>query len=271
MRIAIAEDENAYAEKLKEYLRQYAQDYGQALETACYSDGVSFLDSFRGQFDLILLDISMPLMDGMETARRIRTTDPDVVILFVTEVMRNSGQALPKHVFYEDNLMVCRTLPDVQRLVYQNIDLYRYWIGRPDQSVQQSIMSKRYHHQILVTEKCFTGFHLDSVCPRQLRRYMQHELFMMFGISILFTRLNRTAESDAALNSMWETCFAFDPKWARHFRRHTPLCLLCLPGTFGQRFSRLIYRLANKVVRFNGEITEGDSICNRSCTGGRIS
>ena len=208
MLIAIAEDENAYAEKLKEYLRQYAQDY---------------------------------------------------------------GQALPKHVFYEDNLMVCRTLPDVQRLVYQNIDLYRYWIGRPDQSVQQSIMSKRYHHQILVTEKCFTGFHLDSVCPRQLRRYMQHELFMMFGISILFTRLNRTAESDAALNRMWETCFAFDPKWARHFRRHTPLCLLCLPGTFGQRFSGLIYRLANKVVRFNGEITEGDSICNRSCTGGRIS
>ena len=86
MRIAIAEDENAYAEKLREYLRQYAQDYGQALETACYSDGVSFLDSLRGQFDLILLDISMPLMDGMETARRIRTTDPDVVILFVTNL-----------------------------------------------------------------------------------------------------------------------------------------------------------------------------------------
>lgn len=48
MRIAIAEDENAYAEKLREYLRQYAQDYGQALETACYSDGVSFLDSLWG-------------------------------------------------------------------------------------------------------------------------------------------------------------------------------------------------------------------------------
>ena len=170
---------------------------------------------------------------------------------FRTEVMRKSGQALPKHVFYEDNLMICRTLPDVRRLVYQNIDLYRYWIGRPDQSVQQSIMSKRYHHQILVTEQCFTSFHLDSVSPRQLRRYLQHELFMMFGISILFTRLNRTAESDAALNRMWEACYAFDPKWARHFCRHTPLCLLCLPGTFGQSFSGLIYRLANKVVRFN--------------------
>ena len=170
---------------------------------------------------------------------------------FRTEVMRRSGSALPKHVFYEDNLMVCKTLPYVQKLYYRNTDLYRYWIGRPDQSVQQSVMSRRYSHQILVTEKCFASFHLDAVSPRQLKRYLEHELFMMFGISILFTRLNKSAESDAALEKMWETCFAFDPKWAKHFRKHSPLWFICLPGTFGQNFSGLIYRLANKVVRFN--------------------
>lgn len=86
MRIAIVEDENYYSEKLQEYLRQYTKDYGQALDTSCYSDGITFLNSFKGQFDLILLDISMPMIDGMETARRIRSTDPDVVILFVTNL-----------------------------------------------------------------------------------------------------------------------------------------------------------------------------------------
>lgn len=170
---------------------------------------------------------------------------------FRTEVMRSSGGALPKHVFYEDNLMVCKTLPNVRRMYYHNSDLYRYWIGRADQSVQQSIMSKRYAHQILVTEKCFTTCHLDDISSPHLKRYLEHELFMMFGISILFTRLNKTAESDAALEQMWENCKAFDVKWGDYFRNRTPLWFLCIPGRFGQNLSGMIYKIANKVVRFN--------------------
>lgn len=170
---------------------------------------------------------------------------------FRTEAMRKWGEALPKKVFYEDNLMVCKTLPHVQKLYYMNADLYRYWIGRPDQSVQQNVMSKRYSHQILVTEKCFTSFHIDEITDPRLKKYMKHELFMMFGISILFTRLNKTAETDAALDRMWETCIAHDEKWGRHFRSHTPLWFICLPGKFGQNFSGLVYKIANKVVRFN--------------------
>jgi len=170
---------------------------------------------------------------------------------FRTEVMRRSGEPLPKKVFYEDNLMVCKTLPNVSRMTYMDADLYRYWIGRPDQSVQQNVMSKRYHHQILVTEKCFTAFHLDDIREPMLKRYLKHELFMMFGISILFTRLNRTRETDAALEKMWQTCRDFDPKWGNHFQNRTPLWFICLPGSFGQSVSGLVYRICNKIVRFN--------------------
>lgn len=170
---------------------------------------------------------------------------------FRTEAMRRSDQMLPKHVFYEDNLMVYKTLPYVQKLYYMNADLYRYWIGRPDQSVQQAITMKRYRHQILVTEKCFTVCHLDEVSPPQRKRYMKHELFMMLGISIFFTRLNKSAQTDADLEKMWETCDRYDPKWAKHFKYHSPLRFLCLPGKFGQNFTGLLYRLANKIVRFN--------------------
>lgn len=170
---------------------------------------------------------------------------------FRTEVMRKWGEMLPKHVFYEDNLMVCKTLPNVRNMYYMNADLYRYWIGRPDQSVQQNVMSGRYQHQISVTEKCFASCHLDDITEPRLKQYMEHELFMMFGISILFTRLNKTAETDAAIDKMWENCKAFDPKWGKHFRSHTVLWFLCLPGRFGQNFSGLVYKIANKVVRFN--------------------
>ena len=170
---------------------------------------------------------------------------------FRTENMRKWGCELPKHTFYEDNLMVYLTLPHTRRMVYMNADLYRYAIGRPDQSVQRTVMMKRYHHQILVTEQCFTSCHLDDIQEPRLKRYMRHELFVMFGIAILFTRLNRTVETDAALERMWETCMAFDPKWGGYFRNRSPLRFICLPGRFGQNVSGLVYRLANKVVRFN--------------------
>ena len=170
---------------------------------------------------------------------------------FRTELMRNSGQPLPKHVFYEDNLMVYQCLPQVKTMYYMNSDLYRYWIGRPDQSIQQSTTAKRYHHQILVTEKCFTGIHLDTVSQPKLKKYLRHELFLMFGIAIMFTRLNKSAETDAALDAMWANCRAFDKKWATHFRNRSPLCFLCMPGRFGQNFAGLVYKIANKIVRFN--------------------
>ena len=170
---------------------------------------------------------------------------------FRTENMRKWGCELPKHTFYEDNLMVYLTLPHTRRMVYMNADLYRYAIGRPDQSVQRTVMMKRYHHQILVTERCFTSCHLDDIQEPRLKRYMRHELFVMFGIAILFTRLNRTVETDAALERMWETCMAFDPKWGGYFRSRSPLRFICLPGRFGQNVSGLVYKLANKVVRFN--------------------
>ncbi|MCI7095607.1 MAG: glycosyltransferase [Clostridiales bacterium] len=170
---------------------------------------------------------------------------------FRTEAMRKWGEELPKHVFYEDNLMVYQTLPFIRRMCYMNMDLYRYWIGRPDQSVQKNIMCKRYSHQILVTEKCFTACHLDEVEEPLLKRYLKHELFMMFGISILYARLNKTPETDAAVGKMWETCEAFDSKWAKHFRTHSPLWFICLPGRVGQNFCGGIYRIANRVVRFN--------------------
>lgn len=170
---------------------------------------------------------------------------------FRTEVMRRCANPLPKHVFYEDNLMVYQVLPHVRKLFYLNKDLYRYWIGRPDQSVQQNVMSKRYHHQILVTEKCFSSCHLDDIREPRLKQYLKHELFIMFGISILFTRLNKTAQTDAALDNMWENCIAYDAKWGTHFRRRSPLALICLPGSFGQNFSGLVYRICNKIVRFN--------------------
>ena len=170
---------------------------------------------------------------------------------FKTSLLREWNEPLPRKVFYEDNLMICKTLPKVKKMYYFPHDLYRYWIGRPDQSVQENVMKNRYTHQILVTEKSFIACDLDNIKEPKLKKYLKHELFMMFGISIMFTRLNKTDESDNALEQMWENCKKHNYKWGRHFRNRSPLTFISIRGKFGRKISTFFYRLANKVVRFN--------------------
>ena len=169
---------------------------------------------------------------------------------FRTEAMRKWAKPLPKHVFYEDNLMVCQTLPHVKRMYYRDTDLYRYWIGRPDQSVQREVMMKRSHHQVQVTKDCFAACELDGIGDPRLKRYLKHELFILFAISILYTRLKDTEQADGEVTQMWQECRKIHGRWATYFEKNTPLWFLCRPGKWGRRFARFIYRLANKVVRF---------------------
>ena len=170
---------------------------------------------------------------------------------FRTSLLKEWGEPLPKKVFYEDNLMVCKVLPKVKKMYYLPSDLYRYWIGRPDQSVQENVMKGRYKHQLLVTEKSFIACDLEKVKEPKLKKYLRHELFMMFGISIMFTRLNKTDESDKDLEDMFNNCKKHNKKWGRHYRNLSPLAIICIKGKFGRFLSTFFYRVANKVVRFN--------------------
>lgn len=171
---------------------------------------------------------------------------------FRTELMRQTAkEPLPKHVFYEDNLMVCRVLHAVEKMYYMDIDLYRYWIGRPDQSVQAKTMMKRYTHHLLVVEKCFSSFHFDDVKQPRLKKYLKHEIFMLTGIAIIYTRMNKTKQVDADLREMWQKYFAHDEKWGKHFRYYTPLTFICIPGKFGQHLCSIMNWIANHIVKFN--------------------
>ena len=190
---------------------------------------------------------------GWEDTSRFRTHQLLTIhsCTFRRSLLRAHTKPLPKHVFYEDNLMVYQALPYVKRLFYMNTDLYRYYIGRDGQSVQRDVMTRRYLHQLTVTQKCFEACHLDRVREEKLRRYLKHELFMMFGISVLYARLNKAAEAEENLNRMWAACEQFDPKWAKHFREQSPLSIICIPGKTGQCISGVVYTIANRVVRFN--------------------
>ena len=83
IRIAMVEDEAAVREQLQGYIQRYTRQYGTEFAVTEFSDGVEILDAYRPVYDIVLLDVEMKHLDGMETARRIRELDRDVVLLFI--------------------------------------------------------------------------------------------------------------------------------------------------------------------------------------------
>ena len=85
-KIAVVEDNAAVRQELCGFIAQYAQESGQLLEVTPFADGSQIVEPYRPGFDIIFLDIEMPTLGGMPTAERIRLLDPDVVLIFVTNM-----------------------------------------------------------------------------------------------------------------------------------------------------------------------------------------
>ena len=90
-----------------------------------------------------------------------------------------------------------------------------------------------------------------KIPEKKKKAYLKHEMFIMFGIAILFTRLNNTPQAEDDLEKMWETCREYDRKWADIFRYRTALRLISIPGKAGSAMVQLIYHIAHRVIRFN--------------------
>jgi DNA-binding LytR/AlgR family response regulator len=85
-RIAVVEDDRNFVEELKNYLEQYAKEEGQEFEVSVFYDGAEILENYAPKYDLILLDIEMPKVNGMDAAEKIREMDENVVLMFITNM-----------------------------------------------------------------------------------------------------------------------------------------------------------------------------------------
>lgn len=86
MNVAIVEDDGAVAALLKEFVLRYGEESGESFNVSIFSDGLDFLDGYKSQYGIILLDIELPHSNGMEIARKVREVDQTSVIMFITNL-----------------------------------------------------------------------------------------------------------------------------------------------------------------------------------------
>ena len=88
MKVMMVEDEEEYITLFTEYLQRYGREKALKMEVSVSRDGMSFLDEYSGEYDLVLMDIVMPHMNGLDAARRLRERDSRVALVFITTMAK---------------------------------------------------------------------------------------------------------------------------------------------------------------------------------------
>ncbi|MFL1471425.1 LytR/AlgR family response regulator transcription factor [Paraclostridium bifermentans] len=82
--LGICDDEKHYRSIIRKYLEEILQSNAQSYEIHEFTSGEELLENYPNNLDILILDIQMDSIDGMNTARRIRTFDSNVEIIFMT-------------------------------------------------------------------------------------------------------------------------------------------------------------------------------------------
>ena len=92
--IAVVEDDSSASQQIQNYLSLYQKENEQEFSVTVFADGLSILEDYHPIWDIILMDIEMPLMDGMTAAKRIRELDQSVIIIFITNMASMPSRAM---------------------------------------------------------------------------------------------------------------------------------------------------------------------------------
>ena len=172
-------------------------------------------------------------------------------VIYRTKMLRDCQLELPKHTFYVDNIFVYNPLPYVKKMYYVNADLYRYFIGRDDLSVNEKVMIGRIDQQIKVNKLMIDAYDLTKIKNKKLRDYMVKYLTMMMTVSSVFLIKEGSEESLAKREELWD----YLKKSNKVMYRMINKMALSKPMQFRSKAGRKIvvwgYSLSQKIYGFN--------------------
>ncbi len=172
-------------------------------------------------------------------------------VIYRTELLRQCGLELPAHTFYVDNIFVYQPLPMVKNMYYLDVNFYRYFIGRQDQSVNETVMIGRIDQQLRVTKLMLGYYDVMKIKNRKLRNYMISYLEIMMTICSVLAIKSGLPENLEKKKELWE--YLKKQNLALYLRlRLGFLGQGCnLPGKGGRELLILGYKITQKFYGFN--------------------
>ena len=171
-------------------------------------------------------------------------------VIYRTELLKDMGLALPEHCFYVDNIFVYVPLPHVKSVYYLDVDMYRYFIGREGQSVNEDVMYRRIDQQLRITRIMIDSVDLpDAVAEKKLEHYMENYLSMMMCICSTFLRMHKKEEEK--LRDIWRYLEERNPVLYKRVRHNVLNIGANLPTEAGRVIGQTGYKMAQKIFKFN--------------------
>ncbi|NLL78909.1 MAG: glycosyltransferase family 2 protein [Clostridiales bacterium] len=174
-------------------------------------------------------------------------------VIFRTKLLKECGLKLPEHTFYVDNLFVFEPLPYVKNMYYLDVNFYRHYIGRADQSVNEQVMISRVDQQIRVNKLMvdyFSGQN-NRQFPKKLRSYMMNYLDIITTISSVMLIRSGTEENLEKKKELWDYIKKKDKALFNRLRFGILGGATNLPGRGGRKITVDGYKLCQKIFKFN--------------------
>ena len=172
-------------------------------------------------------------------------------VIYRTSLLRDCGLVLPKHTFYVDNLFVYEPLVDVKTMYYMDVNFYRYFIGRDDQSVHEDVMIRRIDQQLFVNRRMIDFMAGRKVTNKHQRKYLLRYLDVIMAVSSIMLIRSKTPENLEKKKQLWKYLKSADPKLYRKLHYGLLGRGVNLPGNSGRKITVAIYKLVQKIYGFN--------------------
>lgn len=172
-------------------------------------------------------------------------------VIYRTKLLQDCGLELPKHTFYVDNIFVFQPLPYVKTMYYMDVNLYRYYIGREDQSVNEQIMIGRIDQQIRVNRIMIDYMATQKLLHPKVRHYMLNYLDIITTVTSIMLIKSGTDENLIKKRELWQYLKGRDQWMYLRLRYGVLGSSMNLPGKGGRKISVAEYKIVRRFVGFN--------------------
>ncbi|MBE7081763.1 MAG: glycosyltransferase family 2 protein [Clostridiales bacterium] len=173
-------------------------------------------------------------------------------VIYRTQILKDINLELPKHTFYVDNIFVYTPLPFIEKFYYLDVDLYRYFIGREDQSVNIKNQIKRNDQMLRVAKIMVSKYNVAELKKERpkLCHYMKEYSYIIVVLSSIFLILEGTPEALAKKKELWQYLKENAP-YVYKKCKHKFTSITKYNNKFMLGLSKIVYSIARKKLKAN--------------------